>query len=226
MQHVFQRIVDLRNGQTIGLEALARFPKRTPLEELKVLYARGEQALRDFDLRSMRMAIENTQNWLPKGCRLFVNLTHATVAAALAGQQLPEGPIWELAETSATALVMAQPDAWNHLTKRVVLALDDVGEGSADFSRLSAAVRYGAGWIKAARSLVHGCADNPGQRAVLRAIAALGVPVIAEGTERANDLAALGEAGIYLAQGYALGRPLPVEAVRQKEWIFPVRLEK
>ena len=67
--------------------------------------------------------------------------------------------------------------------------------------------------VKADRSLVHGCATQPGQSAVLRALVtyaeALGTLVCAEGVEDWADLDHLEELGVSLAQGYLLGRPDP-----------------
>jgi EAL domain-containing protein (putative c-di-GMP-specific phosphodiesterase class I) len=61
-----------------------------------------------------------------------------------------------------------------------------------------------------ARSLVGGCAADAGRLAVLRSIAALGVPVVAEGAERWPDVVAVGSTGVRHIQGFVMGRPCPL----------------
>jgi EAL domain-containing protein (putative c-di-GMP-specific phosphodiesterase class I) len=88
------------------------------------------------------------------------------------------------------------------------IALDDVGAGSEEFARL-ATLRPDV--IKADRSLVDGCATDPGRSAVLRALVTyaehLGVQVCAEGIEDIADLEHLSALGVDHAQGYLLARP-------------------
>lgn len=212
MQHAFQPIVDLHTGQPIGFEALARFPDgRGPMDVLRGLTLLGPEALRVFDRESVASAVAAAKAFLPPDTPLFLNLTAATVAAVLDGEPLPDTAglpvVWELVENEATFRLLSHPGALGSLTTSAAIALDDVGEGSADLRRLAMGFRDGVRWIKIARSLIHGCADDPGKQAVLRLVVRLGVAAIAEGVERPEDLCALEEIGIRFVQGYATGRP-------------------
>ena len=59
---------------------------------------------------------------------------------------------------------------------------------------------------------------SPQAKAIIRAILALGqtlrVPVLAEGVETGSQLAILLEEGCDEAQGYFLGRPVPIDRIR------------
>lgn len=212
MRHVFQPVVDLRAGRVVGFEALARFPGRGPQAVLAEISAAGDAALRAFDAESVAAAARAARPWLPAGTRLFLNLTHASLAAAVAGAPLPATggvpAVWELAENAATHAVLSAPGAWGALAQhRADWALDDVGDGRADLGRLAAAIAHGVRWVKVARPVVQGAARDAARRRVLRALAGLGAAVVAEGMESAEDLAAVAEAGVRYVQGFAVGYP-------------------
>ena len=210
--HHYQVIADLRTGRPVGFEALARFPGRGPQAVLKELAAQGDAAQRAFDEESVRLAVASARGWLPRGTRLFVNLTAASLSAVVAGAALPDAGglpvVFELAENAATQAVLSDHGAWEALARHdAVWALDDVGDGRADLTRLSAAVAHGVRWVKIARQAVAGAARDPARLAVLRSVSTLGASVIAEGVEDPADLDALSAAGIGFVQGFAVGRP-------------------
>ena len=216
MYHHFQPVVSLDSGGIVGYEALMRIPGRSTQTVLAELCRRGDaDLLRALDEQSVKNAAAVARDFLPRGCRLFINLTHASLEALVAGAEPPPTHglpvVWELAESAATAAVLARPGALSALAGRFTVALDDVGDGRSDLWRLSEAVQLGLSWIKVARSLVDGCAVDPGRQAVLRSVAALGVPVVAEGAERWADVAAAGAAGVRHVQGFVLGRPAPAQ---------------
>ena len=96
----------------------------------------------------------------------------------------------------------------------VGLMLDDFGTG---YSSLNHVKRFSIGAIKVDRAFTAGVAEDEGDRHILRAIVnmaqALDVQVIAEGVESAEQAQWPHHLGIGLAQGYALGRPAPANAV-------------
>ena len=51
--------------------------------------SRGDAAMRRFDTECVASAAYATRAWLPPGSTLFVNITAATVAAAVDGRPLP-----------------------------------------------------------------------------------------------------------------------------------------
>jgi EAL domain-containing protein (putative c-di-GMP-specific phosphodiesterase class I) len=72
--------------------------------------------------------------------------------------------------------------------------------------------------IKLDRSFMSEVEASPEAKAIIRAILALGqslrVPVLAEGVETSDQLAILLDEGCDEAQGYFLGRPMPIERIR------------
>ncbi len=90
------------------------------------------------------------------------------------------------------------------------VALDDFGIG---YSSLASLRHLRAGRVKIDRSLVTGLADSDDKRGLVQAVLglgrALGLEVVAEGVETAEDLAMLRSLGCPFVQGYHLGRPPP-----------------
>jgi diguanylate cyclase (GGDEF)-like protein/PAS domain S-box-containing protein len=97
----------------------------------------------------------------------------------------------------------------------VTIAIDDFGTGYSSLETLRA---FPFDKIKLDRSFMSEVEASPEAKAIIRAILALGqtlrVPVLAEGVETSTQLAILLDEGCDEAQGYFLGRPMPVENIR------------
>ncbi|HEV7245720.1 MAG TPA: EAL domain-containing protein [Shinella sp.] len=97
----------------------------------------------------------------------------------------------------------------------VTIAIDDFGTGYSSLETLRA---FPFDKIKLDRSFMSEVEASPQAKAIIRAILALGqtlrVPVLAEGVETSAQLAILLDEGCDEAQGYFLGRPMPVENIR------------
>ena len=98
----------------------------------------------------------------------------------------------------------------------VRIAMDDFGTGYASLSQLA---RFPFDKIKIDRSLAGFECDNIKQRAIVRAITALGhslgVCTLAEGVEDAQQLARLEKDGCSSVQGYYFGRPVPASQLAE-----------
>jgi diguanylate cyclase (GGDEF)-like protein len=95
----------------------------------------------------------------------------------------------------------------------VRLSIDDFGTG---YSSLSYLQSFPLNQLKIDRSFVRPLPDH-GQTlasAVIRLAHGFGLTVVAEGVEKRGQLEWLKEAGCEYAQGYLLGRPMPLEALR------------
>ncbi|QRE74771.1 putative bifunctional diguanylate cyclase/phosphodiesterase [Methylobacterium aquaticum] len=97
------------------------------------------------------------------------------------------------------------------------VALDDFGTG---YSSLASLRQLSAGRVKIDRSLVTGLSASDDKRGLVQAVLglgrSLGLEVVAEGIETADDLASLRHLGCPFFQGYHLGRPVPADqALRQ-----------
>jgi EAL domain-containing protein (putative c-di-GMP-specific phosphodiesterase class I) len=94
------------------------------------------------------------------------------------------------------------------------LAMDDFGTG---YSNLSYVKRLPVGITKIDRSYISGLGSDAEDTAIVHATAAfakaLGLGLIAEGIETADQLARLREVGCELGQGHYFATPLPGEEV-------------
>ena len=94
----------------------------------------------------------------------------------------------------------------------VELALDDFGTGHSSLGYLS---RFPFDTLKIDRSFINGVTDNANGRAIVETILRLGralnMRIVAEGVEAAPELRLLNELGCDEAQGYLVGRPLPID---------------
>ncbi len=94
----------------------------------------------------------------------------------------------------------------------VVTAIDDFGTGGSSFGRVS---DVPAEILKIDRTFVNRSEVDAKAKAVattiVRLASELGMTVLAEGVENAMQVEAMLDIGCYLAQGYALGHPLPAD---------------
>ena len=98
----------------------------------------------------------------------------------------------------------------------ITIALDDFGTG---YSSLETLRSFPFDKIKLDRSFMDEIEESPQARAIVRAVLALGksleIPVLAEGVETSHQLDILSREGCDAAQGYYLGRPVPLAKVLQ-----------
>lgn len=217
----YQPIFSLSGGRLKAFEALSRFsaePRRGPDlwfaeaaevglgEELEFLAV--ERALAGLD--ALDPALSVAVNLSPAG------IVSPRLPAAFAGVPL-ERIVVELTEHVGVESYEALRQALAPLRAGGLrLAIDDVGAGHSTFRHvLDLAPEY----IKLDMSLIRGIDRDAARRALAESITTYGrrtgCDVVAEGIETAAEFAALRDIGITCAQGYLLGRPVPLgEAVR------------
>jgi diguanylate cyclase (GGDEF)-like protein/PAS domain S-box-containing protein len=225
--------ISLASGRICGLEALVRWRHPTrgevspgefiPLaEETGMILPIGRWVLRE----ACRQVKAWQERWpTPTPLTIAVNLSARQlqhpgvvdeVSAALAAAGLdPRSLVLEITETA----IMEQLDAAIRILTELRrlglrLALDDFGTG---YSSLSYLQRLPVDILKIDRSFVGGVARSTEDSALARGILTLGqtlgLEVVAEGIETAEQLAALRELGCQLGQGYFFARPLGPAAV-------------
>jgi EAL domain-containing protein (putative c-di-GMP-specific phosphodiesterase class I) len=117
--------------------------------------------------------------------------------------EITESTIMEDAEQ--TTLLLARLKALG-----VTIAIDDFGTG---YSSLAYLKRFSVDVIKIDRSFVAALSDEPDDSILIAGIIKLahdlGLRVVAEGVETADQLRRLDELGCDLVQGYYFARPLP-----------------
>ena len=212
---VVQPIVDLRAGQVVGAEALSRFtgPEGAARRPEQVF---GDARSAGVGVQLEQAAIASALPLLrevPAGAYLSVNasaealLDERTHELLLSGH--PERLVVEITEhdpvpdydalTAATAALRAHG---------VRIAVDDAGAG---FASLQHVLHLTPDVVKLDTAFVRGIDVDPARRAVARALVGfaseLGSTMVAEGVERAGELAVLRDLGVECGQGYLLGRP-------------------
>jgi diguanylate cyclase (GGDEF)-like protein/PAS domain S-box-containing protein len=125
----------------------------------------------------------------------------------------PQRLIVEITETAAIVnLERARALADTLRSLGCLLALDDFGAGFASFSYLKH-LRFDV--LKIDGEFVRGLRENPTDRLVVEAVVAiargLGTPSLAEFVTDSDTLDAVRALGVDYAQGFHLGRPIPVD---------------
>lgn len=213
---VFQPIVELSTGDTIGVEALARFagrPERRPDEWFADAADVGLGV--QVELCAVRLALAALDR-LPAGAYLSINVGPAAVTAPELRELLRGVPagrvVLELTEHVGVEDYTALTTALEAVRAGGVrLAVDDAGSG---FASLRHILNLRPDLIKLDGALVAGMDTDPARRALAGSLLAfgaeIGADVVAEGIENAREEAVLRRLGIRFGQGFHLGRPGPL----------------
>ncbi len=225
--------VGLADNRVVGVEALVRWqhPTRGLLSPAELLPA-AERAglLRPLADRVLELALRAAATWWPTApVPVSVNLSAAdvtdldlpdVVADALARHGLPPQALTlELVEDT----LMADPERGRRVLGQlralgVHTSIDDYGTG---YSSLAYLRRLPVDELKLDGSLTRDLDTDPAAAAIVRHTVALahdlGLRLVAEGVEDLATVAVLARLGCDVAQGYAIARPMPVEAFR--DWL-------
>jgi diguanylate cyclase (GGDEF)-like protein/PAS domain S-box-containing protein len=226
----YQPIVDLASGRLTGVEALARWnhPDRGAVPpDLFVPLAEDAGLVGQLDRwvleRACRDAVRlRTTGVLAADARMAVNMSAQSVGDARLGSSvrrlaaanhLPaQALVIEVTETA----VMQDPSAARKTLRTlrslgVGVALDDFGTG---YSSLTYLRQMPVSHLKIDRLFVSHITTEAHDRAITGCIIdlgrKLGMQVVAEGVETADQLAVLRRLGCPTAQGYLWSRPLPL----------------
>jgi diguanylate cyclase (GGDEF)-like protein/PAS domain S-box-containing protein len=223
----YQPVIDTRNGDVVGVEALVRWHQDggvqigpgafLPVAETSgLIVPLGEWILQ----QACRQHLE----WIREG------LPPISIAINVSGAQLRRGEFQHSIGHAISATGIDPTQIEIEVTEGAVMknynqaadvlhglkllglriALDDFGTGYSNLSQLS---RLPLDKLKVDRSLVRYLTRDRSSLAITEAIIAmgrsLGIDVVAEGIETEQDLNALREHDCYHAQGFHLGRPMP-----------------
>lgn len=223
----YQPKVELATHAIHGAEALLRWTHRgravppsefIPIaEETGLIMQIGEQVL--------EMACQQCAAWRRQGLEfpVAVNLSPrqfrqrdlpATIARLLEQTGLPPRCL-ELEITESTFIEDADSVAADIANLRrlgVAIAIDDFGTG---FASLNYIRRFPFDVLKIDRSFVEGIPGEAGNAAIVEAVImlsnGLGIQVVAEGVETAEQVAVLSAYGCGLAQGYYFSPPVTAD---------------
>jgi diguanylate cyclase (GGDEF)-like protein len=229
----FQPKVDARSGRLVGAEALVRWqhPVRGLLPPGQFIALAEETGLiaplTDWVLDA---ACRNLRRWADLGLPmppLSVNLAASALADVRLLDQLdglmvqhrlrPSCLVLELTETMLVRDMEAAIEMLGRLRARGFgLSLDDFGTGYSSLGHLK---RLPMSELKIDRAFITGVAGGGRDGALAAAIITLGhelgLQVVAEGVETAEQSAFLLSRGCPLQQGYLFARPLPSLAFEQ-----------
>lgn len=209
---VFQPVVDLRSGQSIGYEALTRDPqKKLTVPEFFERYQSIGQ-LNELKQRCFHSQLGQAQKLGLKG-RLFLNVDFHLLDQ-IESISKPEGidVILEISEMEALhshrmERYLALAEKWR--AQGFQLAIDDFGAGFVSFPFVAQLVPE---YVKVDRStLLQAVSSSKFRKFLKDLLFALQNyttrGMIAEGIETDKELAVVRELGVELGQGFLLGRP-------------------
>jgi diguanylate cyclase (GGDEF)-like protein len=229
----YQPIVQLGTGRVVGAEALVRWqhPERGligPAEFIAVAESTG--LITALGAWVLAEAARQVARWQAAGLPpLFVavnvsprQLRHGELLRQL-DRALAESPAaaghLEIEITEHTLVENGQDTALTLLALRergLRMAIDDFGTGLSSLAYLK---RLPVDKLKIDRGFVHELPGNQSDLAIVQAVLsmarALGLRVVAEGVETAEQQRLLVQAGCEYGQGWHFGRPVPAEAFAQ-----------
>jgi diguanylate cyclase (GGDEF)-like protein len=219
----FQPIVDLRNADILGYEALSRGPENTDLRSPASLIERAEaeNCLWELEVLFREKALA-TAKTLELKTLLFLNVDPNIVndPAFISGFTkqyikehglLPEMIVFEITERSAIDDFRNFRLAMRHYQEQgYKTAIDDTGAG---YSNLSVISKIKPHFIKIDMDLIRGIDKNSFKQAIVKSFVWLAnltnMTLIAEGIETMPEARTLISLGVHAGQGYLLGRPSP-----------------
>jgi EAL domain-containing protein (putative c-di-GMP-specific phosphodiesterase class I)/ActR/RegA family two-component response regulator len=240
--NLYQPKVDLRSGEVVGVETLARWQHRArgivmPAEFVPL--AEGAGLVRPLARVVLANALHDARHWSAAGHALDVAVNvsmasfgtldfpdHVARLAGAAGFPL-ERLVLELSETRLPTEPRAQLDIMSRLRlKGVRLAIDEFGTG---FSNLTQLRDMPFSELKIDRGFVRGAAGDPSRRAIVQAALALAreldVQAVAEGLDDIDDLACLRALDCQLGQGALVAEPMAASEIATWLRTWPARRE-
>lgn len=227
----FQPIIDCRSGDLFAYEALARLREENgqimaagQFIETTEKYGLG----RELDRVIMQEALiaQGKQSWGARSPRLFINLSAQEIqspgilsyAEKLCHQFKisPHDVVFEITERDAIGDMAPMRKFLADLRKKgFAFALDDFGSGYNSFHYLR---ELHFEYVKIDGAFVRNLLNSPIDYALVRNLCRLcqdlGIQTIGEGVESKEILRALKDIRIDYAQGYYVGRPVPMKSLR------------
>jgi diguanylate cyclase (GGDEF)-like protein len=225
-----QPLVDLRTGQVVGVEALARWihEARGPVSPAQFIpIAEQIGVIKPLTMRLLGQALDEWRDWESAGAGLVVAVNISArdllsrdfvleIEDLLSNASLPPSRLkLEITETTIMADPHHAEDVVRALSRLgVKVAIDDFGTG---YSSLSYLRRLSVDELKIDRSFVSDMAGSESSAMIVRSIVQLahnlGLRVVAEGVEDEATMRALAGLGCDMAQGYFVSRPLSADRV-------------
>lgn len=216
----YQPIVDSRSHEVVGHEALIRWRRNDSFVPpgAFIEYVERQGLIVPITEQLVRQVVADLDQ-LPPPQWVSVNLVAAHVEHSYLEEMLqrlhwpdPDRLTFELTERIPIAdMQRAAREMANLGLRGYHFKIDDFGTGYGGFAYLQ---RLGIRRIKIDKMFVDTIGTQDLKRSVLDAIIAFGresgMEMIAEGVESQEQIDYLAERGVYLIQGYAFARPMPI----------------
>jgi EAL domain-containing protein (putative c-di-GMP-specific phosphodiesterase class I) len=213
---VFQPIVDLATGESVGYEALTRFNDgKRP--DLRFLEADKVGMMVQLEMATLNVQVEQARQ-LPEGAFLSLNVSPA-LATCLT-------PLLDVMAAADRAIVLEVTEhveiedyprliaALDQVRPHAMLAVDDAGAGYAGLRHI---LELRPEFVKLDISLVRNIDSDPARQAMVAGMArfaeSVGCALIAEGIETESELTAVRLLKVGFGQGYFLSRPATIGAI-------------
>jgi len=229
----YQPIVEVNTGEIVGAEALLRWnhPERGIISPGKFIpIAEENGSIIEIGYYVIREACKQFARWYKMGCdlgMLSINLSPRQfgqdylleeIEAILSDCNFPADKL-VLEITESTAIINpSQTSRTLHemRSRNIRFFLDDFGTG---FSSLNYLTRFPVHGLKIDRSFINLLENGGENHSVVAAIIAmahqLGIKVIAEGVETAEQLQFIKDHKCEFTQGYYCYRPMPVKDLEE-----------
>jgi EAL domain-containing protein (putative c-di-GMP-specific phosphodiesterase class I) len=230
MQVWYQPKIDLQRKKLVGCEALARIkhPEYGILLPGSFLPGADTESLTRLTEHVLLTVLRDAASFGTTGVavRPAVNIPVDVLmkfpVASLVRENRPKGDAWKglVVEVTEDQIVRDVARAADIATQfqiyDIALSIDDFGAGYSSLARLK---QFPFAELKLDMSFVQGCAGNPQNEALCKAIIDLAhsfsAVAVAEGIEKPEDLRTLFQMGCDLGQGFLLAPPMPVEGFLQ-----------
>lgn len=239
----YQPVVSLETRAWVGMEALARWthPRLGPVSPAEFIpIAEESDLISEIGAWVFERACRDLKGWrqsgvLPQGVTVAVNLSRRQLTSSGVSERLgtitraagltPRDLCIEITETA----VMRDKEAGIRMLcalrdQGFKLSLDDFGTGHSSLASLR---EFPIDAVKIDRSFIACVSEGLHNAAMMHALADLsrniGMSIVAEGVETADQVALLQAIGCGNAQGYFFGRPMPADQVpaaaqKAREW--------
>jgi len=227
--HMYLQPLARENGEIFGAEALARWIKPDgsmvmPGDFIEILEQAG--FIHELDMFIWECAIKQLSAWKDtekKDLMISVNMSakdffstevYQVLSDLVEKYQVDAGKLrLEITETA----LLEEPESCDAIIKRLrkkgfIVEIDDFGKGYSSISMLK---DIQADVMKIDMSLLHEIDRKPRSKIILKSIIGLandlGMEVITEGVETAEQLKMLSDMGCHLFQGFYFSHPLSAE---------------
>jgi len=231
----YQPKIDIKTNRITSVEALARWPHPVdgmiaPDDFIPMVEQSG--LIQPFTLWVLEQAIEQCRHWIDTGIEISIAVNLSTrnlldpnlpdsIAKLLESYKVgPECLSLEITESA----VMSRPENALKILMRLdemglKLSIDDFGTG---YSSLAYLKKLPVQELKIDQSFIFGMTTNENDAVIVRSTIDLahnlGLHAIAEGVENQDTLDLLAILDCDTAQGYLMGRPMPIQELNQ--WLI------